>query len=272
MSKIRPKVNLQTGAPLADGEEAGDGKRGIQSVEVGYGLLRVLSASRAKMPLKTLAEQAGMSPSKAYLYLVSYMRIGLVSQDPITSRYGLGSTAIQLGMAALNQLDLVEVARGPMNAVHEATGLAVALSIWGNRGPTIIYRIDGELPIPMSVQVGYVLPLLSTATGRTFMSFQPRPVWSNLAEEEGRRLPDKLERALAALESIRATRTAVTKDENETGFFGVASPVIDGTGRLRAVMTALGVSKGADLSSDAPFATAVHRAASQVSAALGDAA
>jgi len=272
MSKNTPDVNSAREAGVASGEDLVESRRGIQSVEVGFSLLQVLARSRSKMPLKLLAESAGMSPSKAHLYLVSYIRLGLVAQDPLTSRYGLGSTAIQLGMAALNQLDLVEVARGPMHALQEGTGLSISLSIWGNRGPTIIYRIDGELPIPMSVQVGFVLPMLTTATGRIFMANLPKPAWQSLVEPEAKRNPAAMERAGKALEGIRQRRFALTQHENETGFFGASGPIIDGTGRLRAAVTALGIAKGTDLSEGGAVERAVTEAASRISAALGEAA
>src|SRR5688572_18613122 len=114
-----------------------DERRGIQSIEVGFALIRELSKAQGKLPLKTLAAGADMSPSKAHLYLVSFIRLGLVVQDPVTARYGLGPAAIQLGIAAINQLNVVEVAHKHLEAFLESTGASVSLSIWGNRGPTI---------------------------------------------------------------------------------------------------------------------------------------
>src|SRR3546814_20442357 len=86
-----------------------------------------------------------MSSSNAHLYMVSFARLGLVTQDPVTLRYGLGPYAVQLGLAGLRQLDIVDVAREPMEALQAGTALAVFLSIWGNMGPTIVLKLDGML-------------------------------------------------------------------------------------------------------------------------------
>lgn len=254
---------------VGEEEDSREGRRGIQSVEVGFSLLQALSQSRGQMPLKQLAERAGMSPSKAHLYLVSYIRVGLVTQDRATSRYGLGSAAIQLGMAALNQLDLVDVARGPMHQLQERTGMFISLSVWGNRGPTIVDKIDGDLPAPMSVQIGFVLPLLTTATGRVFMSLLPRSAWYHLAQEEGARSARNLEAALADLDAVRKEGFASTQNLTESGFFGVSAPIVDGMGRVRAVVTALGLSIEANLSRRELIATEVRAATRRISAALG---
>ena len=182
MKRVKDKPGS---APAADEKKSMRGeRRGIQSIELGFALIRELSNAPGKVPLKTLAASVNMSPSKAHLYLVSFLRLGLVAQDPVTARYGLGPAAIQLGIAAINQLNVVDVAHTHLETVLEKTGVSVSLSIWGNRGPTIIFRLDGQLPVPMSVRVGFVLPLLSTGTGRVFMAYLPEREWRAIANAE----------------------------------------------------------------------------------------
>ena len=49
-------------------------RKGIQSVEQGVRLLETLIASRKPLPLRTLAQMSGMSPSMAHRYLTSFIR------------------------------------------------------------------------------------------------------------------------------------------------------------------------------------------------------
>ena len=72
-------------------------RAGIQSVEVGFALLEGLTRSRGPLMLKDVAASAGMSAAKAHRYLVSFQRLGLVTQDPRTARYDLGPAALKLG-------------------------------------------------------------------------------------------------------------------------------------------------------------------------------
>ncbi len=55
---------------------AGD-RQGIQSIEVGFRLLRVLSAASRPMMLRDIAKGAGMPAAKAHRYMVSFLRIGI---------------------------------------------------------------------------------------------------------------------------------------------------------------------------------------------------
>src|SRR3954462_2694380 len=114
-------------------------RAGIQSVEVGFGLLDVLSKAAGPLMLRDLAGAAGMSAAKAHRYLVSFQRLQLVVQDAGTTRYDLGPAALQLGLASLARLDAVRLARQRVGTLMEQTGHTVALAVWGNHGPTIVH-------------------------------------------------------------------------------------------------------------------------------------
>ena len=63
-------------------------QRGIQSIEVGGQLLLALARQGCPLLLKDLAQAAGMTPAKAHPYLVSFGKLGLITQEPGTGRYG----------------------------------------------------------------------------------------------------------------------------------------------------------------------------------------
>ena len=74
-------------------------RAGIQSVEVGFSLVEALAQASGPLMLKDVAAAAGMSAAKAHRYLVSFQRIGLVTQDERNSRYDLGPAALKIGLA-----------------------------------------------------------------------------------------------------------------------------------------------------------------------------
>jgi DNA-binding IclR family transcriptional regulator len=86
--------------------------------------------------LRDLAAAAGMSAAKAHRYLVSFQRLELVVQDAATTRYDLGPAALKLGLASLERLDSVKLARQRVHGLMERTGQTLALAVWGNQGPT----------------------------------------------------------------------------------------------------------------------------------------
>ena len=100
---------MERNEPLAP-ENGVRERRGIQSIEVGGALLAALEAHGAPMMLRDLAAAAGMSPAKAHPYLVSFGKLGLVEQDPLTGRYKLGPFALRLGLTALQGLNPLRAA------------------------------------------------------------------------------------------------------------------------------------------------------------------
>ena len=141
-------------------------RRGIQSIEVGGQLLLALGAHGRPMPLRDLARAANMLPGKAHPYLVSYTKLGLVNQEPSSGYYWLGPTAMQLGLVSLRMLNPVREAIPFAEDLARETGHSVALSVWGNQGPTIVYMFDAIYPLHVNLRTGTVMSLAGTATGR----------------------------------------------------------------------------------------------------------
>ncbi|MEY4748952.1 MAG: hypothetical protein RIQ60_1166 [Pseudomonadota bacterium] len=152
-------------------------QRSVQSVEVGGRLLLTLAAHAAPMTLKDLAAQADMPASRAHPYLVSFGRLGLVSQDAVSGRYALGPAALQLGLAALHQCEPVRAAEPVAEALASSTGLAVAVAVWGNFGPTVVRLFEARQPLHVSMRAGTVMSPFGTATGRAFAAvMRPEPL------------------------------------------------------------------------------------------------
>ncbi len=205
--------------------------RGIQSIEVGFRLLRALQESPGPASLTDLARRAQMSATKAHYYLTSFVRLGLIAQDERGGHYDLGPQALRLGLAALERTDTLAIARDEMFAVRDATGQAVFLSVWGNRGPTVVHRLEGFHLSPLSIRVGSVLEPLS-ATGRailsTFDDAVVRDILTDVIDEAAGRDVAALDQMVALVDDARrdgfarGRRTVAA----ESGFVGLAAPIV----------------------------------------------
>ena len=134
-------------------EKGDDGRQGIQSIEVGVPLLRVLADHGAPMMLRDLARQAGMPAAKAHRYLVSFVRTGFVVQEAHSGRYDLGPFALELGLASIARLDPVRVATPVLEALAEETGETVALRLENPDGVAHTFTVD-ELGVDALMPAG----------------------------------------------------------------------------------------------------------------------
>lgn len=221
-------------------------RRRIGSIEVGFRVIRALLAAQRATPLRDIAAAAGMPPSKAHLYLASFVREGMAYQDPETGHYGLGPFAVRLGLSALRQLSIVDEARGYLRQLSERTGCAAYLSILGETGPAIVAKDDGIRHGALSVQLGYVLPLTSSATGQVFLAHLPparRTVlldreYATLSPKDDSYLPrGKLE---ADLPKIVKRGFATTSGQLNANFVAASAPVFDYNQNIAAALTVLG--------------------------------
>jgi DNA-binding IclR family transcriptional regulator len=251
-----------------DSSEAGGEKerRGIQSIEVGGQLLLALGAHGRPMPLRELARAANMLPGKAHPYLVSYSKLGLVTQEPSTGYYWLGPTAIQLGLVSLRMLNPVREATPFANDLALETGHSVALSVWGNQGPTIVYLFDAIYPLHTNIRTG---------TGRLFAAYLPSRLIEEFMLEDSRRLGPDIAKP-AAPENVQKMLVEVRKhglsrsiDNPTPGVCSFAAPVFDYSGNIVLGVTLIGRSDSFDHSWDGPQARAARASANEISKRLG---
>ena len=260
-----------------DGDKA---RAGIQSVEVGFALLDVLAQAPGPLMLRDLASAAGMSAAKAHRYLVSFQRLNLVVQDANT-RYELGPATLRLGLATLSRLDAVKLARERLPTLMDQTGHTLALAVWGNRGPTLVHWQETPLAMPVSLRLGDVMPLLSSATGRCFAAFighggaadKALPMIESeltLARKLGRSdLPSTPAQVQAMLSESRTQGLGRVVNVLLPGISGLCAPVFDSDGHLVLGVVSLGSSATLDVDWQGPVANALRAFAGQLSADLG---
>lgn len=250
-------------------------RQGIQSIEVGFLLLEVLTRSKRPMKLCDLARVAGMATSKAHRYLVSFVRMGFVEQNSETGLYDLGGAALRLGIAKLARLDVVRLSRPIMESLCTEIGETVALAVWTDRGPICVRCVDSGSPVKLILRTGAVLPLLSSAAGLVFAAFHRASVLNKLLYAELSEKAKACRTPLTALASNLNTHLAeiciqgvARMDGGVTiGINGISAPIFDHTGSLVAALMLGGTEEGVDLGSIQVFR--VKEAAKYFSMLLG---
>lgn len=220
-------------------------RMGIKSVEVGGRLLQELARHHVPIPLKELAARARLTPSAAHHYLVSYLRLGLVRQEPDTLGYSIGPFAVELGMAAIGQSKGLVAAQLLVEKVRNRVDESVLLATWGSYGPVIISVAESSQPIIMTMRIGATMPLLQSATGLIFAAFMPHTIIGPVIQreyQEGRMLPEYRNRSALnkKLEGIRDARLVGHSGHLLPGIAAVATPLIGPRNELVAAMTVFG--------------------------------
>jgi DNA-binding IclR family transcriptional regulator len=258
-------------------EKDEDSRQGIQSIEVGVPLLRVLADHGAPMMLRDLAKAAAMPAAKAHRYLVSFVRTGLVTQDATSGRYDLGHFALDLGLASLARLDAVRVATPVLDALSQEIGETVALAVWGNMGPTIVRWVESRRPVTVNLRTGAVMPLLNSAIGLCFVAFLESPLLQRQIDEE-LLINARGEDTRAPI--TRAQLDALTAEAREHGMSRVvgslipginafSAPVFNHDGKMALAITGLGPAGLLPPNWNGSIPKAIRAAARAISCQLG---
>jgi DNA-binding IclR family transcriptional regulator len=219
--------------------------RGVQSVEIGARLLKALCQRDRPTSLSRLAEDAGLSPGKAYQYFASLGASKISAQDPETGLYDLGPLAVEIGLSALGRIDGVAIVTSRLESLADSVRLDTYVTVWSPQGPMVLRWIKGATDVAIRIREGTILPLLITATGRTWIYHLPVSatesiIESEIAEMHGRTTlsPSRLRENY--LNKIKEASDGLTYEEGERkiGVSAVAAPIFDSHG-LAFVVTIL---------------------------------
>jgi len=223
---------------------------GIQALDTALSVLRVMAALPGPATLTDLSRAAGMPASKVHRYLASFIHAGLAVQRERSGRYDLGSFAGELGLAALSRNDFVNRTADCIEELTGATGLTALLTVWGNQGATVVRWERAASFTVTSLGLGSTLPLLTSASGRIFLSFMPRPLTAaRLRLEVERALeaglswpdldptPDSIDALIA---TVRRERQASVDGRFIPGLKAVAAPVTNWQGEVEVAVTLIG--------------------------------
>jgi len=229
-----------------------------------------------------------MAPAKAHPYMVSFGRLGLIEQDPISGQYLLGPLAMQLGLIGLQQNNPVQIATPLIDALALGIGQTVAIAVWGDRGATIVRIAESPAAVHVVMRHGTVFSLTSTASGRLFGAYMQAPVVKQLLEEERARrkqrdrvdptpqpgmpvsapMPTWREFELE-LEEVKRHGLSRSTGEIVPGINAMAAPVFDHKGAIVLSITAIGAAGVFDSNWDGELAKALKACARQISQRLG---
>jgi DNA-binding IclR family transcriptional regulator len=220
---------------------AGPRQQKVQSAEVGVGILKALAELTPSTSLSKLAEHVSMPASKVHRYLQALVDSGFAEQNPLTNHYGLGRSALQVGLAALSQLDVLKISAPPLIELRDELNETCFLAVWGNKGPTVVYVEQSLGAVTLVTQIGSVLPLLSSSTGLVFDSFLPASETATLRKTEAALLNAKqLKEIELHIKEIRSTGVHQIHGMLMAGVNAVSSPVFAMGHKLAGVITVVG--------------------------------
>lgn len=209
-------------------------RSGAQTVERALALLHCFETERGELRISDLARRCGLSVSTTHRLARTLCAGGLLMQNPMTERYGLGPALVVLGRRAEEDLGY-ERALPALRVLSEVTGESVNLGIRAGADVLVVLDVVSNSPLRFEQPVGTRVPVHTSAMGKCLLAFSDDPeaevdALPDLPRFTERTITDR-PRLLAALAEVRERGWAVNDGERVEGVRTVAVPVLrtDGT-------------------------------------------
>ena len=213
---------------------------GTQSIDRAGEMLARLLDSDEPMSLRDLAEAADLPKSTASRLLTALERHGLVHQAGERGKLEPGPAILRFAHRGGVERHLVELAHPALEAVAEACGETVNLSVPTPGGVDHLAQVDGRHFLGAGQWVGRRVDYHCTANGKVFLAYGA----AELPPGRLARLTTDTVVSRAALddelERVRREGFATAVDELEDGLSAVAAPVHGPTGDVIAALSVSG--------------------------------
>lgn len=210
-------------------------KGGVQSLDRAFTLLELLCKSPGGMAIHQISEVTGLHKSTVHRLLGAMMEWGYVRKSG-EAVYRAGMRICELSDYVQENLNLVELAREPMERLSRRTGETVHLVERDGDEVVYIYKVDSiHGAIRMVSRIGMRRPMYCTGMGKAILAYQKDSqvldYWRGVEHE--RYTPHTIVRQevfLRELADIRRQGYALDNEENELGVRCVAAAVQEWNG------------------------------------------
>jgi len=146
----------------------------VPSVIKAFRMLAIISESRMDISISELSRRLGLSKGTVFAIATTLEELGVLVRDPITRKFSLGYTLLELGRRAFVRQDVREIARKPMEELVERVQETVFLGVLNGDHVTILDVAESKRELKITAPSGTRLPLLAGATGKVFLAAMDR--------------------------------------------------------------------------------------------------
>lgn len=210
-------------------------------------LLEVIEAlcDSADTNVANISEQLGIPQPTVYRNIESLLDSGFLAKDP-TGRICTGPRLRKLLYSSLSREAALTDRRSLLQRLSNAIEETVSISV--PRGHELYYfdRIESHWPMRFTLNAGDKLPLISSASGKLYLSTLPVDTVKRIFKNErttqtARKAIKKESDFLKELDRIRKDGYALDNEEFFDGMVGAAVPIMSLDGQYAAFLSTHGL-------------------------------
>ncbi len=203
----------------------------IASVDNALRLL-MLFRGQPRVRLSEASEHLGVALSTAHRLMAMLAYHGFVQQDPDTRGYVAGPALVEIGLAAVRQLDIRMYARPVLEGLAADLGETVHLAVLEGGNVRYLDAVESPHALRVAARTGSALTASCTASGKALLAALPEDEVAALFPDDASLVAlttksiTTRSRLLTELRAARDRGFALNREESEDGVasVGVAVP------------------------------------------------
>lgn len=208
----------------------------VASVDRTLRLIKLLGTEQ-NLRLADIRDALEIGQSTAHRLVSMLCHHGFAVQNPATRSYHAGPALMEVGFAAVSNLDIREIARPHLERLAEVSGETVHLSSLERAEVRFIDGIESESTVRVSSRVGKLSPAHATAVGKAMLAtLSEEQLIKLFPEEELLSVTDRTLRTKSGLLKecihIRNQGFATSDGESEREVSSVGVAIVTRTGTL----------------------------------------
>ncbi len=199
-------------------------------VKKAFEILDAVSKNSQGLRISEISTLLDISKSTVHGITAALEEVGAISRDPVSKRYVIGVTLLELGKAAYERIDFKKIARPIMEDLMEQCEESVFLGIQNGESVTVIDIVESRKDFKITSPIGTALPLQAGATGKLFLSLMDSKDLRKYLHENplvrytANTIIDS-DRYMAELENVRKNGFAADDEEYISGVRAIAAPI-----------------------------------------------
>jgi IclR family transcriptional regulator, acetate operon repressor len=213
--------------------EEGAGRQPAYPITSVDNALRLLMQFRSqpRVRLSEAAEHLGVALSTAHRLMAMLAYHGFVRQDQDTRAYVAGPALVEIGLAAVRQLDIRMHARPVLEGLAADLGETVHLAVLEGGNIRYIDAVESSHALRVAARTGSVLAATCTASGKALLAALPDGEVAALFPDDSSLVALTVKSIttrsglLKELDAVRKRGFALNREESEEDVASVAVPV-----------------------------------------------
>ncbi len=216
----------------------------MQSLGRAFAILEEVARDRHGIGLAELSKRLGLHSSTTFHLAKTLVSLGYIRQEPGSKRYRIGGPLFALAASALDEIEMVNLAKPVLQELSQRTGESSHFSVLMGDSVVVIARTGSPGAFQLADRVGVLRPAHCTALGKVMLASLSDDQFARFLQraeldaftQRSITEPAALRREIAA---VRRTGLAIDDGEFNSEVRCLAVPVHDFTGQ---VVGAVGIS------------------------------